>query len=91
MSNPGLPIKPTMSSPSKSPKPRRINTTVPIQKSIRFFIRMFPAFFALVNPVSTIANPACIQNTNAAPIRNQTPYTSPEIASKISLVIVLTS
>ena len=25
------------------------------------------------------------------PIRNQTPYTSPEIASKISLVIVLTS
>ena len=30
---------------------------VPIQKSIRFFIMMFPALFALVKPVSTMANP----------------------------------
>ena len=59
-----------------NPKPRKINTIVPIQKSIRFFIMMLPAFFALVNPVSTIANPACIKNTNAAPIRNQMPNTS---------------
>ncbi len=42
-----------------------------MQKSIRFFIMMFPAFFALVNPVSTIAKPACIQKTSAAPIKNQ--------------------
>ena len=29
-------------------------------------------FFDLVNPASTMANPACIQNTSAAPIRNHT-------------------
>ena len=72
MSNPGFPIMPTISSPSKSENPMMMNTTVPIQKSIRFFMMMFPAFLALVNPVSTIAKPACIQNTNAAPIRNHT-------------------
>lgn len=54
-------------------KPMRINTTVPIQKSIRFFMMMLPAFLARVNPASTIAKPACIQKTSAAPIRNQTP------------------
>ena len=52
---------------------------------------MFPAFFALVNPVSTIANPACIKNTNAAPIKNQMPNTSVPtlswMADKISSVI----
>ena len=42
-----------------------------MQKSIRFFMMIFPAFFARVNPVSTMAKPACIQNTNAAPIKNQ--------------------
>ena len=73
MSNPGLPIRPTKSSPNNKLKPIRMNITVPIQKSIRFFIIMLPAFFALVKPASTIANPACIQNTNAAPIRNHTP------------------
>ena len=72
ISNPGFPIKPNKSSPSKSPKPIRMNITVPIQKSIRFFIMMLPVFFARVKPVSTIAKPACIQKTNAAPIRNQT-------------------
>ena len=56
-----------------SPYPRRINITVPMQKSIRFFIRMFPAFFALAKPVSTIAKPACIQKTSAAPARNHIP------------------
>jgi len=49
---------------------------------------MFPAFFALVKPVSTIAKPACIQNTNAAPIKNQTPNTSPLTALIISSVII---
>ena len=48
-----------------------MNIMVPIQKSIRFFIIMLPAFFALVKPVSTIANPHCIKNTSAAPIRYQ--------------------
>ena len=76
MSNPGFPIRPTRSSPRNRPKPIRINITVPIQKSIRFFIRIFPGFFALVKPASTIAKPACIQNTSAAPIKNQTPKTS---------------
>ena len=66
-----------------------MKTTVPIQKSIRFFIRILPAFFALVKPVSTIANPACIQNTSAAPIRNQTPNTSPFKTLKISSVIIV--
>ena len=60
---------------------------VPIQKSIRFFIKILPVFFALVNPASTIAKPACIQNTNAAPIRNQTPKTIPFTDSKISPLI----
>ena len=78
---------PTRSSPKNIPKPMIMNITVPIQKSIRFFIRMFPAFFALVKPVSTIANPACIQNTKATPIRNQTPKMLLVTNSKISLVI----
>ena len=68
----GIPIRPPKASvPIIREYPSNENTTVPIQKSIRFFIMMFPAFFALVNPVSTIANPACIQNTSAAPIKNQ--------------------
>ena len=46
-----------------------------MQKSIRFFIRMLPAFLARVKPVSTMAKPACIQKTRAAPIKNQTPNT----------------
>ena len=82
-------MMPTMSSPSRRLKPIRMKTTVPIQKSIRFFIRILPAFFALVKPVSTIANPACIQNTSAAPIRNQTPNTSPFKTLKISSVIIV--
>ena len=48
-----------------------MNIGVPIEKSIRFFMMMFPAFFARVNPVSTIAKPHCMKNTSAAPIRNQ--------------------
>lgn len=33
----------------------------PRTKSIIFFIQMFPAFFALVKPVSTMAKPACMK------------------------------
>ena len=59
-------------SPSIRDAPQMNHITVPIQKSIRFFMMMFPAFLALVKPASHMANPACIQNTNAAPIRNHT-------------------
>ena len=47
-----------------------------MQKSIRFFMMMFPAFLARVKPVSTIAKPHCMKNTRAAPIKNQTLHTS---------------
>ena len=59
-------------SPSIRDAPQMNHITVPIQKSIRFFMMMFPAFLALVKPASHMAKPACIQNTNAAPIRNHT-------------------
>ena len=48
----------------------------PRTKSIRFFIMILPAFLARVKPASTIAKPACIKNTNAAPIRYQMPNIS---------------
>ena len=34
-----------------------MKTTVPIQKSIKFFMMILPAFLARVKPVSTIAKP----------------------------------
>ncbi len=46
-----------------------------MQKSIRFFMMMLPAFLALVKPVSTMAKPACMKKTRAAPIKNHTPKT----------------
>ena len=58
-----------------------------MQKSIRFFMMMLPVFFALVNPASTMANPACIQNTSAAPIRNHTANTSAEVVSATNSLI----
>ena len=68
----GSPTSPRRQScPIISEYPSRENTIVPMQKSIRFFIIMLPAFFARVKPVSTIAKPACIQNTKAAPIKYQ--------------------
>jgi hypothetical protein len=53
------------------PNPKNQYKIVPIEKSIMFFMMMFPAFFARVNPVSTIANPACIKNTSAAATKTQ--------------------
>ena len=44
---------------------------VPMQKSIRFFMMMLPAFFARVKPVSTMAKPACMKNTRAAATSTQ--------------------
>ncbi len=85
----GIPTSPkSASSPRNRPKPIATNTTVPIQKSIRFFMMMLPAFLALAKPHSTIANPACIQKTNAAPIRNQTPKTFSSIKLLIKLVSI---
>ena len=42
---------------------------------------IFPAFFALVNPVSTIANPACMKKTSAAPTRTQVVFTEEYIVT----------
>ena len=64
---------------------------VPIQKSIRFFIIMLPAFFALVNPVSTIAKPACIKNTKPAPIKNQIAKLLFVASCKISCAFIVPS
>ena len=84
MSKPGFPSKPIRSSPISKPKPMRIKVTVPMQKSIRFFMMMLPVFLARVKPASTMAKPACIQNTSAAPIKNHT-------ANSCSFVICVTS
>ena len=48
------------------------NTSDPIEKSIRFFIRMLAAFLARVRPVSSIAKPACIRKTRTAANNIQT-------------------
>ena len=52
---------------------------VPMQKSIRFFMMMLPAFFARVKPVSTMAKPACMKNTRAAAISTQMVLTDENI------------
>src|SRR5690554_7275210 len=39
------------------------NNMVPIEKSIRFLVRMLAVFLERENPASTIANPACINIT----------------------------
>ena len=57
--------------PNISPKPTSQKTGVPMQKSMRFFIRMLPVFLARVNPASHMANPACMKKTRAAPTRTQ--------------------
>ena len=57
--------------PNMMPKPTSQNIGVPMQKSIRFFIRMFPVFFARVKPASHMEKPACIKNTSAAPSSTQ--------------------
>ena len=66
----GRPMKPfAAASPiPMSEYPISMNMTVPIQKSIMFFMMMLPAFLARVRPVSNIAKPHCIKNTNMAPM-----------------------
>ena len=47
--------------PNMMPKPKIQNTGVPMQKSMRFFIKMLPVFFARVRPASHNAKPACMK------------------------------
>ena len=79
--------------PSIRDAPQINHITVPIQKSIRFFIIIFPAFFALVKPASHMANPACIQKTRAAPARNHTEKISPssDFITSISSFVIFAS
>ena len=81
-----MPPKNPLELPNMMPKPTSQNSGVPIQKSIRFFIIMLPEFLALVNPASTIANPACMKNTSAAAMSTQVVFML-EINSVISIVI----
>ena len=53
------------------PKPTIQKMGVPRAKSIKFFITMLPAFLARVKPVSTMAKPACMKKTSAAPSSTQ--------------------
>jgi len=58
--------------PNMKPNPMRKNARDPRQKSIRFFIMMLHALLARVNPVSTMAKPACMKNTRNAAMHVQT-------------------
>ena len=69
MKKSGVPMIPPTSVPNMSEKPMIQNAIVPMDRSMRFFMTIFPAFFARVNPVSTIANPGCMKKTRAAPKR----------------------
>ncbi len=62
---------PPMSLPNMSPKPIIQKTREPKDMSMMFFMTMFAAFLALVNPVSTMAKPGCIENTRKAPMSTQ--------------------
>ena len=57
--------------PNMMPKPKSQKQGVPIQKSIKFFIRMLPVFLARVKPASHMEKPACMKNTSAAPSSTQ--------------------
>ena len=52
--------------PNMRPKPIAQNARAPMEKSIRFFMRMLTAFLARVKPHSTRAKPACMKNTRKA-------------------------
>ena len=52
-----------------------------MQKSIMFFIRMLPVFFARVKPASHKANPACMKYTRNAPTSVQQVLTELNILS----------
>ena len=71
--NPLIPTIPFQSVPCIKAKPNIKKKILPSTKSIIFFIRILPVFLARVRPASHKAKPACIKNTNAAPIKNHTP------------------
>ena len=67
------------------PKPNSQKHGVPMQKSIRFFIRMLPVFFARVKPASHREKPACMKKTIAAPNSTQMVFT------ELSVIVVTSS
>ncbi len=90
ISNPGFPISPIISSPSTGETNQENVQAGTHTESISVRHENMTGILCSVNPAATIANPACIQNTSAAPIRNQTPYTCPLITlTNISSVIIL--
>ena len=62
---------------------------VPSAKSMKFFMTMLPAFFALVSPVSTIANPGCMKNTRIAPSSVQVVSTEEYFPSASAAMIMV--
>jgi hypothetical protein len=68
---PDVPNQPVEVVPNMSPNPMAQKVMEPMEKSMRFFIKMFTAFLARVNPASTMANPTCMKKTSAAAIRVQ--------------------
>jgi hypothetical protein len=65
MNHPVFPIM-RFPSPNMIAYPKRKNPSDAMQKSRKFFVRMLLAFFALINPASTIPNPACMKKTRVA-------------------------
>ena len=63
--------KSAVPAPNMMPKPKSQYSGVPIQKSMRFFMRMLPVFLARVKPASHMAKPACMKKTRAAPRSTQ--------------------
>lgn len=81
------PPKMALLPPNIMPKPMIQYKTVPKQKSIKFFIMMLPAFFALVNPASTKVKPACMKNTRKAPNNVQITSTDEYILPTLSFFV----
>ena len=71
------------------PNPIIQNTKVPRQKSITFFITIFPEFFALVSPAYTIVNPGCIKNTSTAPKSTQIVSTDENMSNHLHKILVV--
>ena len=75
LKNPEVPIQ-APSPPYMTANPIRKKQMEPMTKSIRFFIRIFPAFLALVNPVSSMAKPACMKKIRIVPTMVHTTFNS---------------
>ena len=75
------PNRPPRDPPYITAHPTAQKARAPAEKSIRFFMMMFPAFLARVRPVSTMAKPACMKNTKAAARSSQTKSKASERAA----------